>query len=124
MPRPQAKRPRACRNCQKLRQKANEKDWRERNPGIYDANYHTIKKKVREARIEEISIKATACLSRGALLVGLCIDSLKIGAKILKLLLFVGLREINKLWPEESSIKPVTCSTALGGDFSKQVERL
>ena len=46
--RPQVKQPRACKNCQRLRQQANELEWRERHPDLYDKKYHAIKKQLRD----------------------------------------------------------------------------
>lgn len=108
-PRPQVKRPRACKDCQGLRQQANELDWRERNPNIFDEKYHAIKKKEREATLAEFSKLAVKYLSTGALLVGVSINIEKVGPKILELFLSIGIREINKLWPANSDMNSCTC---------------
>ena len=51
-PRPQVKNPRACSNCQNARQRANEKEWRNRHLGLYDGKYHQVKRESRNAAIK------------------------------------------------------------------------
>lgn len=97
-PRPQVKHPRACKNCQRLRQYANERAWKGRNTDIYNKGYHAEKKQNREAVIIAIAEKLMVCLKAGVSFFGLNIEPVKLGTHISKLLIRLGIREINKLW--------------------------
>ncbi len=103
-PRPQVKRPRACKYCQSQRQSSNEKAWRDRHLGLYDKKYHQIKKRKRIATVEAVASKATECLKAGLLFMGIRADVPSIGAYITKLFLSIGIRKLNKLWAPNNLI--------------------
>ncbi len=107
--RPQVKQPRACKNCQRLRQQANELEWRERHPDLYDKKYHAIKKQLRDDALTKRAELAIEYLRAGALIKGDRINIEKFGLKISELFFRVGIFEINKLWPPNSGLNPRTC---------------
>lgn len=101
--RPQVKHPRACSKCQSVRQRKNEAEWREKHKWLYSSIDHQA---YRAERLKKIS-----------LLVLLILQSLKIGFSFFGLIEFntsnrnmervlaqflnrIGLRQINKLWPD------------------------
>ena len=96
--RPQVKHPRACKNCQPLRQSANEQEWKGRHTDIYDKGYHAEKKQIREAVIIAIAQKLMDCLNVGVSFFGLIIEPVQMKSLISKLLVRLGVRKINKLW--------------------------
>lgn len=101
-PRPQVKKPRACQSCQRLRQRANEKAWREENLGYYDGKYHSSQRKARKAAIEEKIIALLKCIEVGGTVLGVPLtkEILKsFQAQFLKFISALGFRYANKLWP-------------------------
>jgi len=103
-PRPQVKKPRACPNCQRLRQRANEKAWREKNLGCYDGKYHSAKRDGRKAAIQEKVTDLLRCIEVGGTLLGVPFtkeirDSFQ--GIFLKFMFTLGIRIVNKVWPVE-----------------------
>ena len=96
--RPQVKHPRACKNCQHLRQSANEQEWKGRHTELYDKGYHADKKQLREVVIIAIAQKFMDCLKVGVSLFGLIIEPVQLGSHIAKFLVRLGVRKVNKLW--------------------------
>jgi hypothetical protein len=98
--RPQVKNPRACAKpeCQKLRQQANEREWRDRNPGFWDAEYHEAQRDVRRKRIQAIAEILKRCLQVGRDLLGLQFGAADLGDFLERSLLELGVRQINKFW--------------------------
>jgi hypothetical protein len=102
--RPQVKHPRACPKpeCQRLRQRTNEREWRERHEGYADARYHSIRRDQRKQRIEAIVEILTKCLSVGKDLLGMKIATEEFKHFLAQFLLRLGVRQINKFWPSEN----------------------
>lgn len=98
-PRPQVKNARACgkKVCQKARQKANEEAWHSRNPGIYDAKYHQVKRRDRLRRMSEIVTRFSKCLETGATLLGEEFELKAIAILLTRFFLKLGIRFTNKL---------------------------
>jgi hypothetical protein len=63
--RPQVKIPRACKDCQVLRQRANERDWHERNLHLHSHTYHKSKREVRLTKLRKLASVFTECLRVG-----------------------------------------------------------
>ncbi len=100
-PRPQVKNPRACSNpsCQRARQKANENDWHSRNQGLYDANYHNVKRKVRIAWIRDFLRDLMGSLARGLLLNGQKVEEWASFVELFEgFFLGLGIKRLNKFW--------------------------
>lgn len=103
--RPQVKNPRACEKpvCQGLRQRANEREWHNRNQGLYDSKYHAI---MRERRLDLILLIAglfRKCMQIGASLSGMDLKAPEFGVVLEKFLLGLGVRQINKFWSVDKS---------------------
>lgn len=66
-PRNQVKNPRACltENCQKLRQRDNEKSWKQKHLDQYDKEYHEIQREKRTQEIEDILKSLLDCIKAG-----------------------------------------------------------
>lgn len=96
-PREQVKRPRACNNskCQKMRQRDNEKAWREKNKGLYDKKYYQIKSFERQKNLTTIINKIAEAIVIGFRFEGQ--DLSEYFDYICKLLTSVGIRKLNKL---------------------------
>lgn len=96
-PRSQVKNPQACgkEQCQKLRQRDNERKWHQHNQGLYDKKYHQVKRIVRNNTITSIATQLIEALSIGLRFEGkeLC-DPLILNQYICTL----GIRILNKLW--------------------------
>jgi len=103
-PRPQVKRPRACQNCQKLRQSANEKAWRSQHLGLYDGKYHSIKRNDRRKLILDKIKDLIRCLSVGGTLLGLSFSE-EVRALFVdtffKFFWSLGIKHANKFWPHQ-----------------------
>ena len=101
-PRPQVKNPRACSNCQKLRQRSNEKSWRTKHLGIYDSKYHKAKRAVRQLAIRTKVKDVIRCIKVGGTLLGLNLSE-EIQQSMIdlffKFLSDLGIRHANKFWP-------------------------
>ena len=101
--RPQVKNPRACLKpeCQRQRQRANEREWKERNPKYLNAKYHQAKREVREKRIQQVAAVLKKCLSIGRDLLGRTFELERIAAFLERWLLDLGMRQINQFWTDE-----------------------
>jgi hypothetical protein len=93
--RPQVKTPRACSNCQTLRQRANEREWHEKHTHFDDA-YHGIRRKQREQKILKLISILIECLRIGQSLSGLKFDTEKFSKILEARFLELGVRQINK----------------------------
>ena len=103
--RPQVKKPRACPRCQKRRQQANEKAWKQRNLGLYDGEYHRAQ---REVRLRKLRLKIEAwirCMEVGGTFLGVAAFAAtmrdELVSTLLKLIAGLGFRRANKFWPIE-----------------------
>ena len=99
-PRPQVKNPRACENinCQKVRQRQNEKEWRSKNSEYPGEKYYEIKRVQRIRRIKSVLESLIKCFEVGGKLFGFKIIMEEF-SRILEGLLFkLGVRQINKFW--------------------------
>ena len=101
-PRPQVKKPRACGrpDCQRKRQRSNELAWRERNGTLSDPKYHRAQKQVRLKRLQQLAEVFSRCFKTGALFLNETLSSVPIQGLLLEFLLALGVRRINKVWPE------------------------
>lgn len=107
-PRPQVKNPKACQDCQKARQRANEKAWRNKHLGIYNGKYHQVKRECRKAALKTKVKDLVKCVEVGGTLLGLIITKEireSLGDILLKFLSCLGIRYANKFWPLEISCK-------------------
>ena len=95
-PRPQVKRPKACQGCQRARQRANEYDWRKRNPKYSDPAYHQIQRALRRKRLMAAAALLAQCVQVGKELLGLCIRVEELSALLSEMLLAIGVRRVNK----------------------------
>ncbi len=97
-PRPQVKSPRACgkQECQRERQRENEKAWHSRNPGIYDGKYHSVKRRERLQELRKIAGRLKECLAVGATMLGVTVDEGQILLILERFLLGLGIRTANK----------------------------
>lgn len=101
VPCPQVKNPRACSNCQKLRQRANEKAWRLKNLGLYGGQFHHDQRKERKTEVETRITRLVRCIDVGSTLLGVAFadDSREAFKKwLLHSVLDAGTRRANKLW--------------------------
>jgi hypothetical protein len=98
--RPQVKRPRACQKpkCQEKRQRLNEREWRVRHPGLYDAKYHGVMRERRTRAIQSIVIVFEKCIQIGVSLAGVDLKLAEFVLVFEKFLLSLGVRQINKFW--------------------------
>jgi hypothetical protein len=103
-PRPQVKIPKACKDCQKARQRANEKAWRNKHLGIYDGKYYQVKRESRKAKIKMKVKDLIKCVEVGGTLLGIAITK-EIQESfcdiLLKFLIGIGIRRANKFWALE-----------------------
>lgn len=105
-PRPQVKNPRACKHqsCQRQRQRANEKEWRNLQVGYPGENYYQIRKLQRKKRITDVVQSLIKCFEAGRKFFGVDI-LMEEFSQILEAALFrIGVRRINKFWQAESFI--------------------
>ena len=109
-PRPQVKKPRACTECQELRQAANEKAWKDKNVGLYDGEYHRVR---RSGRIRKLRAKIEnwiRCMEVGGRLLGvpafLRENRAELASAFLKFLSRLGITHANKFWPLEIASHP------------------
>ncbi len=109
--RPQVKIPRACSNCQKLRQRANEREWHEKHTH-FDDGYHGIRRKQREQKILKIVSILIECLRVGQSLSGLKFDIEKFSQILERRLLELGVRQINKFCELEKLLSSGSLSSA------------
>jgi hypothetical protein len=101
-PRAQVKNPRACERaeCQRRRQRSNELAWRQRNDVVSDPEYHRVCRRARLKRLEQIAVVLSRCLSTGATFLNQKISFESMQGVLLEFILELGIRKINKFWPE------------------------
>jgi hypothetical protein len=102
--RPQVKNPRACLKpeCQLKRQRANEREWRERHPALRGTRYHAIRRAQRTIRIQAAATTIKRCLQVGVDLMGVRISVGEFSQILENFLLDLGVRQINKFWDFEN----------------------
>jgi hypothetical protein len=105
-PRPQVKNPRACNKlvCQKLRQRRNEEEWRDKNPDYPGHEYYKINKSQRLERLQTVIRSLIKCIEVGRKLYGIEILMEEFSHILEKSILELGLREINKFWLFENQL--------------------
>ena len=98
--RPQVKKPRACQKpeCQGKRQRLNEREWRDRHRGLYDANYYEVMRERRTERIQSIATSFQKCIQIGVNLTGMDLRMVEFRVVFERFLLRLGVRQINKFW--------------------------
>lgn len=103
--RPQVKNPRACQKaeCQHERQRANEREWRERHQGLYNVDYHSAKKQQRIRRLQSIMVALQKCFQVGVSLSGVKIAMAEFSKIFEGFILGLGVRQINKFWKLEDA---------------------
>ena len=101
----QVKNPIACSNpeCQKKRQRDNERYWHEKQRDRFDGLYHQARRKARKAIILAMIQKIVRAIKIGFTLTGQGLDSDLFRDFLLKALLALGMRYANKLWSTETS---------------------
>ncbi len=104
-PRPQTKNPRACNNnnnqCQRERQRANEREWREKNQSVYDSEYHEIQKDKRAKQIEEAYQLILKCLETGSTFLNQKTNFNEFMKIFYRIFFSLGVKRINKLCPPD-----------------------
>jgi len=107
-PRSQVKKPRACAQpvCQKKRQRSNELACRQKDGPQRDSDYHRVCKAVRLQKLKEISKRVTACIHTGAIYLKEKVLDEFLQDFFLQFLIGVGIRKVNKFWPENSKLHP------------------
>ena len=105
-PRAQVKNPRACnkRSCQRKRQKINEKEWRERNKGLYDKKYHNIMKQKRKERLLEYSGKLLELIEIGRIYLDEKLKIENISEYIFNFFIKLGIRKVKKFWIQDNPL--------------------
>lgn len=104
--RPQVKNPRACQKpeCQRERQRVNEREWHERHPGLYsNAVYHAAKRQQRIRQIQSIAAAFQKCFQVGVSVCGVKIAMAEFCEIFERFFLRLGLRQINKFWKFENA---------------------
>ncbi|MBF0360978.1 MAG: hypothetical protein HQK49_08200 [Oligoflexia bacterium] len=109
-PRPQVKNPQACNKeeCQRARQRDNEKHWREQNKTHYSKDYFEIQKDKRKKTITEKTNEIFNCLEVGKNMLNKNINLNIFREYFEQKFLQLGIRLINKLWPMENTINSNT----------------
>lgn len=99
-PRAQVKNPRACckKSCQRKRQKINEKEWRDRNKGLYDKKYHNVMKQKRIEKLREYSKKLIKLIEIGQSYFDEALRIENFKDYIFKFFIKLGIRKVKKLW--------------------------
>ena len=99
-PRNQVKNPRACvtEKCQTLRQRDNEKTWKQKHLDQYDKEYHEIQRDKRTREIEDILKSLLECLRAGARFLDKKIEFQNFTAIFSDFIFKLGIRKINKFW--------------------------
>jgi len=99
-PRPQVKNPRACNNhlCQKKRQLANEREWRERHKDLADKEYHRVRREQRRRKLQAISDSILKCLEVGSQFLNRSVDRAALSDIFTAFLFELGIRRANKFW--------------------------
>ena len=100
IPRPQVIKPRACNKskCQRLRQRANEREWHRRNRHLSSTKYHRIRRRQREDKIKKLNKAMIKCFSVGKEFLGLPVNTDILSSILFNSFLELGLRKINKFW--------------------------
>ncbi len=98
--RPQVKNPIACKKkeCQFKRQRKNEKDWRLRNQGLYDAKYHKIQRQERKKKLKVMSEEILKMIKIGQVYLGEKLNLVLMHEVLEKFIYNFGIRHANKLW--------------------------
>lgn len=100
-PRPQVKKPKACKKkgCQTLRQRCNEREWRVKNHFRFDGKYYRDWRKSANKRRNEFKSTLIEALSLGLNFREICeFDIDQISALFSDFVQTLGLRPINKSW--------------------------
>jgi hypothetical protein len=99
-PRNQVKNPRACvtEKCQKLRQRDNEKTWKQKHLDQYDKEYHEIQRDKRDKEIEDILNSILKCIEVGINFLGQKIEFQNFKVYFTTFIFKLGIRQINKFW--------------------------
>jgi hypothetical protein len=104
-PRSQVKNPKACnkKECQRARQRDNERDWREKNKAHYEKDYFEQQRAKRDSIIKDTVADVARCievgkqfLSETGKLEGFNLDKFKDALEYFFSAL--GIRNINKFW--------------------------
>jgi transposase-like protein len=98
-PRPQVKKPRACPKCQKQRQQANEKAWKEKHIGLYDGKYHRIQREQRRRVLQATIAAIRKCLEVGNRFLNLSVVVEELMMELSDFIFSMGVRRANKFWP-------------------------
>jgi len=98
-PRPQTRNPRACPNCQADRQKANEKEWRQRNQPIIPPppEYFVKWRQRRRNLFEDLADSIVYCISVVAPKSGMTIDEAVLSRMLRKLFFALGIRRVKQV---------------------------
>jgi hypothetical protein len=111
-PRPQVKKPRACAKCQPLRQDANEKAWKDKNVGLYNGEYHRVRRSGRTRKLRSKVEGWLRCMEVGGTLLGVSAFQTETRAELasafLKFLSRLGISHANKFWPSEIASHPAS----------------
>lgn len=95
--RPQVKNPRACKNCQVERQRANEKTWHSKNKADFDSKYYRTKKIQRIKRIREIVNEFYRLITVGKTFLNQKLELAGFNDLLFQFLCSLGIRRVNKL---------------------------
>jgi hypothetical protein len=98
-PRAQVKNPQACSNedCQRKRQRDNEKAWHMKNRGLYDAKYHSVKKKKRLESLWEKARVMWQAMQVGSKMLGVMTLAITAEKLLYRFFVTLGVRQVNKL---------------------------
>ncbi len=104
-PRPQVKNPRGCEKpgCQYQRQRANEREWRSKQSDYPGKKYYEVNRSQRRKRIQSFLYLLLKCFETGRKLLGVQIQTGDFSEFLEKALFDLGVRRINKFWPEENA---------------------
>ncbi len=83
-----------------MRQRSNELTWRQSNSAVIDPQYHRIRKAARLKRLRQILELISRCLRTGATFLNEKIPFEVTQEFLFQFLLELGVRKINKFWPE------------------------
>jgi len=105
IPRKQVKNPVACLklDCQKKRQRHNERMWHEKQRDKFDCRYHRFRRKQRAATILNMITKIVHAAKIGFTLTAQGFDAELFQSFLQRALSVCGLRYANKLWKAETS---------------------
>jgi len=102
-PRAQVKNPKACLNadCQRARQRANEKAWREQHTHLSSKEYHRVRRKQRAHKLQAVVASILKCLEVGARFLNQPVEHGAFLEFLEAFVLELGIRRANKFWPGE-----------------------